>query len=457
MIRVALGRRVGRSALRWGLPAPTAATALPRRMCSGASVQPIEDYTPYFSSLARRREPSAIRALQPFLGIPGMISLGGGMPNPETFPFAGITFTVDDGTELNFDAADMQGALQYSSTSGVPALVAELQALQRREHNPPSDRSICVNTGSQEALTRAFAMLLEPTDTLLVEEPTYSGALAYLKPMGCRLVGVPTDGLGLIPAALAEVLGDWDSGPHAGTPRPRVLYTIPTGANPSGGTMSLARRKEVYATAREHGLIILEDDPYWYVYLGAPEDRPPSLLSMDVDGRVLRFDSFSKVLSSGMRLGFATGPPALVSQLELHTQAVNLHPCGLSQVAVAKLLQHWGPAGFDAHVTDVCELYRQQRAAFLASAEAHLTGLAEWHAPEAGMFVWLKLLGVEDSFALIKEDAVAEKVLLVPGAAFTVGGSSGYVRAAFSTASPEDMEEACARLARLLRRRAGEL
>lgn len=421
------------------------------------------------------------------------------MPNPDTFPFSGVTLTVRDGTELTFDAEDLNGSLQYSSTSGVSvgfvcarntssvhicmstsfswhpppipalsivllnslatprvhdlqALVKQLTALQTRVHQPPTDTTLCVTTGSQEALTRAFAMLLDPTDTLLVEEPTYSGALAYLKPMGCQLVGIPTDGEGLIPSALAAALDTWETGAHAGTPKPRVLYTIPTGANPSGGTMGLDRRREVYAVARDHGLIVLEDDPYYYLYLG--EERPPSLLSLDVDGRVLRFDSFSKVLSSGMRLGFATGPPALISQLELHTQAVNLHPCGLSQVAAAKLLEHWGPDGFDAHVKSICGLYRRQRDAFLASAERHLAGLAEWHAPEAGMFVWLKLLGVEDSLELIKTDAVAEKVLLVPGAAFSVGGPSGYVRAAYSTASPDDMEEAMVRLARLLRRNA---
>lgn len=190
---------------------------------------------------------------------------------------------------------------------------------------------------------------------------------------------------------------------------------------------------------------------YYFLHLDGPP--PPSLLSMDIDGRVLRFDSFSKVLSSGLRLGFATGPSALVSRLELHTQAVNLHTCGLSQVAVAKLLRQWGPQGFDAHVVSICDLYRSQRDAFVASAERHLKGLAEWHAPVAGMFVWLKLLGVEDTLALITEHAVKEKVLLVPGAAFSPGrdDKSGYVRAAYSTATPAEMDEALARLARLLR------
>lgn len=141
------------------------------------------------------------------------------------------------------------------------ALVTQLLELQQRVHAPPTAQAVCVTTGSQEALTRAFAMLVNPGEVLLVENPTYSGSLAYLKPMGCELVGLATDGEGLVPSALAETLEGWHSGPHATLPKPRVLYTIPTGSNPTGGTMGLERRREVYRIAREHDLLILEDDP----------------------------------------------------------------------------------------------------------------------------------------------------------------------------------------------------
>ena len=146
-------------------------------------------------------------------------------------------------------------------TASHQALVEQLLALQKRVHAPPTEQALCVSTGSQEALTRAFAMLVNPGEAMLVENPTYSGSLAYLKPMGCELVGLDTDGEGLVPAALAATLEGWANGPHAALPKPRVLYTIPTGANPTGGTMRVERRREVYRLAREHDLLILEDDP----------------------------------------------------------------------------------------------------------------------------------------------------------------------------------------------------
>jgi len=410
-------------------------------------------YTDYMSRLSLGRKPSPIRALQPLMGIPGMISLGGGMPHKQTFPFEGISFKTTDGATLDMSPDEMNAALQYSPTPGITLLVNELKGLQRQEHNPPpaanNDMALAVCTGSQEGLARAFAMLLNPEDTLLIEEPTYSGSLAYLKPYGCNLVGTATDGQGLIPESMEDLLDNW-AHHHPNKSKPRVLYTIPTGANPSGGTLSADRRKQVYAIAQKHNLIVLEDDPYYFLQFS--KQRLPSLFSMDTDGRVLRFDSFSKILSSGMRVGVVTGPKVLVDQLCLHTQAVNLHPSGLSQMAVYKLLQYWGVEGFESHVQFVQSFYLKQRECFLQSAEKHLKGLAEWSTPSAGMFVWLKLNGVTDSFTLIKEKAIDEKVIMIPGNAFSSSDEpSPYVRAAYSTASAEDMDEALARLARLLR------
>ena len=180
---------------------------------------------------------------------------------------------------------------------------------------------------------------------------------------------------------------------------------------------------------------------------------------MDEDGRVLRFDSFSKLLSSGIRIGWATGPSPLIERLQLHTQASNLHTCGLSQALVAGLLDEWardhgGDAfpGFEARMAEVAGFYRSQCEAFLASANRHLAGLATWTVPSAGMFVWLHFLGVRDTHALITKHAVSAKVLLVPGTSFMPCSSpSSYARAAFSTAAPEDMDEALRRLAILLR------
>jgi kynurenine/2-aminoadipate aminotransferase len=274
--------------------------------------------------------------------------------------------------------------------------------------------------------------------------------------MGCKLVGVECDADGLNPAALDAVLRAWDEAAE-GCRRPRVLYTIPTGGNPTGATMDGARRAQLYEVAREWSLLILEDDPYHYLQFGPRRTR--SLLSIDDDRRVLRFDSFSKLLSGGMRLGWVTGPPELMERLQLHTQASNLHTCGLSQALVSSLFDSWAARdggdmtrGFDAQMARVAGFYRERRDTFLALAEKHVRGLAHWSAPSAGMFVWFRLDGIADSQKLITERAIDSKVLMVPGQSFMPNGeASPFVRAAYSTASEEDMNEALRRFGELLK------
>jgi DNA-binding transcriptional MocR family regulator len=159
-------------------------------------------------------------------------------------------------------------------------------------------------------------MVIDPGTPILVEDPSYTGALAFLKTQPCKLIGVATDAYGLIPEALDEVLSKWTDGK-----KPNVLYTIPCGGNPTGATATLERKQKVYAVCQKHDLLILEDDPYYYLQFTS---RVPSYFSMDQDARVLRFDSMSKVLSSGLRIGWVTGPAELVRRIDLHTMVINL-------------------------------------------------------------------------------------------------------------------------------------
>eukprot|EP01027_Heterolobosea_sp_BB2_P012194 GEZU01017689.1.p1 GENE.GEZU01017689.1~~GEZU01017689.1.p1 ORF type:complete len:267 (+),score=96.48 GEZU01017689.1:158-958(+) len=260
---------------------------------------------------------------------------------------------------------------------------------------------------------------------------------------------MPTDQHGIIPEKLEEILSNWST-LHPGKPFPKVMHSIPTGHNPSGATLSADRKRQIYALASKYDLLILEDDPYYYMYFG--ENQPASFFSMDVDGRVLRFDSLSKILSSGLRLGFVTGPRPLVDRINLHMQTSVLHTSGVSQAITSSLLKHWGVDGFLQHIKSMQQFYRQKRDAFLSLAEKHLTGLAEWNAPSAGMFVWIKLHGVEDSKSLIEGKARDKKVILVPGQVFQPNDKRGpFVRASFSMVSEEAMDEALARLAELLK------
>ena len=222
------------------------------------------DYASYLTRRSLARQPSAIRALQPLVGLPGMISLGGGMPNPSTFPFSRIQIELKDGPEIELSGKSLEAALQYSPTPGLPPLVAHLRRLQEAEHGAAANHEICVTTGSADALSKTFDALLDEKSALLVESPTFSGSLAYLQPIGCGLAGVECDRFGIIPDAMDRILREWDE-EREGRPRPRVLYTIPNGGNPTGVSLDLARKRRLYEVAREWSILILEDDPYHWL------------------------------------------------------------------------------------------------------------------------------------------------------------------------------------------------
>lgn len=416
----------------------------------------------HLSEVSKRRKPSPIRALQPLMQVPGMISLGAGVPNPQLFPFKGLSVTLKDETRLELTSDEITKCFQYSETPGLPRLLEHLRELQTVEHKPKyAEWSIATSSGSQDSLWKAFEMLLNPGDSIFVDDPTYSGALAFLKPFNCNLIGLPTDQDGISADALQMGI---ENALKTGKSVPRVLYTVPTGGNPSGCSTSLERKEAIYELCCQHDIIILEDDPYFFLNFG-PETaevtqnnftRPKlrSYFSMDVQGRVIRFDSFSKVLSSGMRIGTVTGPSAFVDKINLHTQATSLHTSGVSQMLALKLLDHMGVDGFRQHADQVALFYLKRRDVFMNCANKHLEGLATWNNPTAGMFVWLKLLGVEDTTELILKKALDAKILLVPGGAFspepTETPKSAHVRAAYSSATDEEIDTALSRLAIML-------
>eukprot|EP00516_Mucochytrium_quahogii_P007221 CAMPEP_0203756388 /NCGR_PEP_ID=MMETSP0098-20131031/9690_1 /ASSEMBLY_ACC=CAM_ASM_000208 /TAXON_ID=96639 /ORGANISM=" , Strain NY0313808BC1" /LENGTH=423 /DNA_ID=CAMNT_0050648261 /DNA_START=95 /DNA_END=1366 /DNA_ORIENTATION=+ len=407
-----------------------------------------------FTKRSSLRQPSAIRALMPYLSRPGTISLGGGMPNSSTFPIAGIKIELKDGSQVS--VANVDQALQYSGSNGISQFVEYLDELQRTVHKHPhaEEQSILVSTGSQDALTKTFDLFLDQGDSLLLEEFTYSGSLAYLAPMDLNLVSVKTDSGGILPSSLDSIMKNWSTA-GLGKKKPRILYTIPTGSNPTGISIDLQRRKDLYAVAKKHDLLILEDDPYYYLQFG--EKRQPSLYSMDTDDRVIRFDSFSKVLSSGLRLGFVTGPKQVVDQLNLHMQSTSLHTSGVSQSVALALCESWKEKnngewvqGFEKHLVTVVDFYRKQRSLMSDCLDRHLAGLCEWKLPDAGMFVWVKMPDGFSTAAFAKMLVEVEGVLVVAGQNFSPSGEDiPYIRLSFSTASKESMDEALSRFANM--------
>ena len=326
---------------------------------------------------------------------------------------------------------------------------------------------MAVTNGSQDGLAKVLEILVGEGDTVLTETPTYSGALSILRPLACNIVGLPCDGDGLIPEQMRDRLANWDEASDGR--RPRILYAIPTGQNPAGSTLTEERRRAIYQICCDFDLLVLEDDPYYFLHYGhAPAPPPgrdelfarpyaPSLFALDVQGRVIRFDSLSKVLSSGLRLGFVTGPVAFVNVMLLGVQATNLHSAGIAQVMAAKYIRHLGDEGWRRHTTAVSLFYLRRRDLLLAHCDKYLSGLVEYTVPSAGMFVWFKLVGVADSKLLIETEARRALVLLVPGQVFMPNGEvSNYVRASFSLASEADMEVAMQRFAVVLRSAVGQ-
>ncbi|XP_069797445.1 kynurenine/alpha-aminoadipate aminotransferase, mitochondrial [Narcine bancroftii] len=423
----------------------------------------VMNYSRFINSVSAARRTSPIRALTELLerSPPTMISLAGGLPNPDMFPFESASFTIKDGRSITFGLETMKRALQYSSSSGIPELVSWMKDLQTSIHNPPTlkcspeqgQMDLCVTNGSQEGLSKVFEMLISPGDSILLDCPTYSGTLALLRPMGCKFLTVSSDQYGIIPQSLSDVLSRWspEDAKNPDSDIPKVLYTIPNGGNPTGASITPERKVEIYQIARKYDLLIIEDDPYFFLQFEKP--WAPSFLSMDVDGRVLRMDSFSKILSAGLRIGFLTGPKPLISRVILHIQASTMHASTFTQLMVFNLLQQWGQSGFLEHVDRVIDFYRKQKDAMQLSAERWLKDLVDWNVPSAGMFYWMKLKGISDSHQLITEKALQKEVLLVPGQAFMVDSSMPcpYVRAAFSLSTPEQIDQGLQRLAALIK------
>ncbi|XP_055435653.1 kynurenine/alpha-aminoadipate aminotransferase, mitochondrial-like [Bubalus kerabau] len=235
------------------------------------------------------------------------------------------------------------------------------------------------------------------------------------------MINVSSDEHGIIPDSLREILSKWkpEDSKDPEKNSPKFLYTVPNGNNPSGNSLTAERKREIYELARKYDFLIIEDDPYYFMQFNKP--WAPTFLSLDVDGRVIRADSFSKVLSSGLRVGFITGPKPLIERIVLHIQVSTLNTSTFSQLLVSQLLHQWGEEGFLTYIDRVIDFYRKQRDALLAAADKWLSGLAEWQVPTAGMFLWVKIKGIHDVRKLIEEKAVKNERLQVPVQAANAG------------------------------------
>ena len=396
-----------------------------------------DNWKELFSSAARKTRPSPVRELLKVIKQPGMISFAGGMPAPEVFPidqFAeGSEKLVSEGTSL----------LQYGTTEGYDPLRSFLAkwTAPRLGREVGLDEML-LTTGSQQVLDLFAWAMIDPGDTVIVEDPSYMAALTAFYNHGADFASVPVDGGGMVVSELPALIERL----RKEGKRPKFIYTIVNFQNPAGSTMTVERRKELAAIAERYGLAIFEDDPYGYVRFDG--EHLPSIFSFDKAGLTIYAGSFSKILSPGVRIGWVSGPKDIIRQMAVFKQAVDLCSSPITQV----LTYEYCRKGYlDSHLPNIVQDYRVKRDAMEESFRKHLApqGIT-WVKPEGGFFYWLNT-GNIDSGELARK-ALEKKVAILPGAPFCINPEAGVhaARINYTYSKPDVIEEGVSRLAQAI-------
>jgi 2-aminoadipate transaminase len=380
---------------------------------------------------AHKMNPSVIREILKVTERPGIISFAGGLPSPQTFPvdaFAKACQTVL--------ANEGKVALQYSVSEGNPLLRQQVAQWLPWDVDPAQ---VLITSGSQQGLDLIAKVLIDTGSRVLVETPTYLGALQAFTPMEPNIVSVQSDEQGIIVADIASKVG-------SGSDRARFLYVLPNFQNPTGRTMSPERRAALVAQSTELNLPLVEDNPYGDLWF----DQPPgvALTSLNPENSIY-LGSFSKVLAPGLRLGYIIAPAAIMPKLLQAKQAADLHTPTFNQRIVVEVLKD----GFlERHVPTIRALYKSQCEAMLAALDREMVGLGvHWNRPAGGMFLWLRLPPSMKAIELLPR-AVERGVAFVPGEAFYASDPDPRtLRLSFVTATAQQIEQGVAALAQTIR------
>lgn len=379
------------------------------------------EYT--FSKRISSLQPSAIREILKATADPAVIPFAAGNPDAAAFP-------VEEVREISkriFEEAPVT-ALQYGVTEGYAPLRARVKQYMQEKHNIGRDfDDLIITSGATQVMDLSTKTLCNFGDVVISESPSFIGSLNCFRSYGVQLRGVPVEADGMNMDILEQKLQE--------NQNVRFIYTIPNFQNPSGATMSLEKRKKLYALAKQYGVLILEDNPYGDLRVAG--EALPSIKSMDEDGIVIYAGSFSKVLAPGVRVGYTVAPAPIVAKMTVGKQAADTHTPMFTQM----LVDEWmATTDFEAHIQKIREIYRRKLNLMCDLIDEKLGGFVEYVRPEGGMFVWCRL---PDSVNMLDfcARAVEKKVAVVPGSAFTVeeGETTNCFRMNFTTPSDENI------------------
>lgn len=408
----------------------------PHRRRAHVRSSDLERYAGLFAQRTQVMRSSAMRDLMAVTARPDVISLAGGLPDTSTFPPQ--TFAAQMTRIAQESAAE---ALQYGPTEGFRETVDCIVEVMGAEGMLPDPEDVIVTTGGQQAIDLLCKTLVDPGDAVICEAPTYPGAIPVFCSYQADTIQVECDGEGMrieeLEAALARLDGEGR--------RPKFVYSVPTFQNPAGVTMSLERRRRLVEIARSRELIVVEDNPYGLLRFGG--DPLPPLYQLDGGDFVIYIGTFSKILSPGIRLGWAVAPPPVMEKVVLGKQAADLCTSTLTQYFVR---EYFGAGRWREYVSSVSEIYRERRDAMLEALERHFPAQATWTEPQGGLFVWATLPEYIDTGDLLAK-ALRKDVAFVPGqSAYVDERGRNSMRLNFSAGGKDEIREGVRRIGKVI-------
>jgi 2-aminoadipate transaminase len=398
----------------------------------------LDKYDSFYARRTGNLRSSVMRDLMAIVARPEVISLAGGLPDTGSFPektLAKITHEIS--------MKSCAAALQYGPTEGFDKTKENIAAVMAAEDTLVDQENILVTTGGQQGIDLMARIFVDPGDPIIAEGPTYPGAVPSFCGFEADVIQLPLDNDGIQIELLKDEL---DKLLKKGI-KPKFIYVIPNFQNPAGVSLNLERRLELVELARDHGLLIIEDNPYGQLRFEG--ESLPTIYSLDKDDNVVYLGTFSKIISPGIRLGWIVAPTPLLQKFNLGKQAADLCPSTMAQMIVN---EYFRVARWQDYVETTTRIYHKRRDAMLAALEEYFPEEATWTVPQGGFYIWATLPEYLDTADLLALAVEEEKVAFVPGSgAYVDASGSNQMRLAFCAVPEDKIDEGIKRLAKVVK------